>query len=164
MTEEVRFSPPADAGTEELAYFALAWMWNRLEPEPFFELLSPDVVWESQNVFTPWRGRATVIEYLRGKMEALRAARPVYRLFAELGRCGDERRGRVSLLGWVVGTPCVLTYQDEDVDRGEPSGLALIQVKDGLIVRVDLCTVVPDPSSAERTGTFPGLPGSPFVH
>ena len=60
------------------------------------------------------------------------------------------------------GRPCVLLYQGEDLRRLTPTALALVEVEGGLVRRVDLCTVAPSPSSAVRTGEFPGLAVSPF--
>ena len=160
MTDQGRFEPPPDASPEEAACHALAWMWNRLDPDPVVSLLGSDVVWESQMVLVPLVGRETVMEYLLGKMETLRDMGAELRLLAELGRCADERGRPVQVLSAYEGRPCVLTYQGDDLDRREPSGLVLVEMDAGRIRRVDLCTHAPVPAAATRLGVFPGLAGA----
>ena len=161
--ELLRLHPESeDMGEEEEACLALASMWNLLDPTPLFEILAPDVVWESQMVFAPLRGRDAVTAYLKGKLETLRSMRTEHPVRAEMGLCGDEGGRQVSVLSAYPGRPCVLVYQGDDLGRREPSALALIEVEDGLVRRVDLCNVAPSPASATRTGVFPGLAGEPF--
>jgi hypothetical protein len=161
--ELLRLFPDGDESTlEEDACRGLAAMWNLLDPTPLFEILAPDVVWESQMVFEPLRGRDAVTAYLTGKLETLRSTRTAHPVVAELGRCGIDRGGQVFVLSANPGRPCVIVYQGEGVRHQGPSALALVEVADGLVRRVDLCSVAPSPSSAVRTGEFPGLAASPF--
>ena len=163
MTNQDQFKTPPGASPEEAACHALAWMWNRLDPEPVLLLLSSEVVWESQMVLVPLVGNDAVTEYLLGKMETLREMGADLRLCAELGRCGDERDRAVQVLSAYEGRPCVLTYQGEDLERREPSGLVLVEMAAGCIRRVDLCTVAPVPAAATRLGVFPGMAGRPHA-
>jgi hypothetical protein len=159
----LRLYPEVEKSTaEEEACRGLAAMWNLLDPTPFLEILASDVVWESQMVFAPLRGREAVTTYLRGKLETLRSRRMEHRVCAELGRCGSEREGQASVLSAYPGRPCVIVYQGCDVRQRRPSALALVEVEGGLVRRVDLCNIAPSPASAIRTGEFPGLPKSPF--
>ena len=161
--ELLRLHPEADdLGEEEEACLALASMWNLLDPTPFLEILAPDVAWESQMVFAPMQGRKAVTAYLKGKLETLRSMGKDHPVRAEMGLCGDEGGRQLSVLSAFPGRPCVLVYQGDDLNRREPSVLALIEVEGGLVRRVDLCNVAPSAASATQTGVFPGLAGGPF--
>jgi hypothetical protein len=145
-----------------LREYALAW--NTLDPERIVERLNPEAVYESQQVLEPLRGREAIAAYLRGKMAVIGQA-PGARVRAELGRCGLEGGQPAAVFSAWPGRPCVLLFQG----RGdEPRALVLLEVADGFIDRIDLCTVVPAPASALRTGLCPGLdagpPGLPDLH
>jgi len=137
---------------ELVAEFARAW--NTLDPEPIVACLAANAVYESQSVLEPLRGREAIAHYVRGKMATLRD-QPAYAIRAELGRCGSQVGQRVSVLSAPEGQPCVLIWQGGST---EPDALVLLEVDGGEIRRVDICTVAPAPSTAERTGIYPGLP------
>ena len=151
-----------ESSVEEDACRGLAAMWNLLDPTPLVEILAPDVVWESQVVLEPLSGREAVAAYLRGKLETLRSRRTTHPVVAELGRCGADPGTLVRVLSASPGRPCVIVFQGDDVRLRRASALALVQVEDGRVRRVDLCAFAPSPSSAVGTGEFPGLAASPF--
>jgi hypothetical protein len=132
-----------------------ACAWNVLDPERIIAHLAEDAVYESQNVLEPLRGREAIADYLRGKMATIRA-HPGATVRAELGYVGDQFGRRVSLgfPGQMTGRPCVLVAQGAS---DKPEALVLLEIGGGQIRRIDLCSVVPEPSRATRTGVYPGL-------
>ena len=81
--------------TEEKVVFAFAKAWNRLEPDGFLTLLSPDTRYASQWVFEELVGVAAISDYLRNKMRTVRAHSvndPNSRVLVEIGRTaqGDD--------------------------------------------------------------------------
>ncbi|HEX5386708.1 MAG TPA: nuclear transport factor 2 family protein [Gemmatimonadales bacterium] len=139
--------------TEEQLIREYALAWNELDADRVISHLSAQAVYESQNVMMPLRGREAIAEYLRGKMATIRAT-PEAAVRAELGLCGDQRGARIRLVSAWPGRPCVLLHQGR---TNEPVALVLLEVAKGEIDRIDLCTVVPSPASAVRTGHFPRL-------
>ena len=142
-----------------LAYeYALAW--NALDPEPFLTRVHDGVEYESQHVLSAVRGRETFADYLREKMSAVRAS-PNARVEAEVGLGGPQGGARgggaVRVLAAHEGRPCVVLHQPPD----NPAALVFFEVRDGLCARVDVCGVAPHPSTAERTGVYPGLDQAP---
>ncbi len=141
--------------TEDQLVYEFAWAWNALDPERIITHLATDAVYESQHVLEPLRGREAIAEYLHAKMTTIRA-HPDAAVRAEVGRVGDQR-DQPLWLGFgpeMNGRPCVLVQQGAET---EPSTLVLLDVADGWIRRIDLCTVAPVPAAAHRTGTYPGL-------
>ena len=129
--------------TEEDVVFAFAKAWNRLEPDGFLALLSPDARYASQWVFEELVGDSAIADYLRGKMRTVRAHSvndPNSRVRVEVGRtaCGED------------GRPCAFMTQG----RGnEVQAAVLFEVSDGKVSRYDLC--IPQILGAVRTGVFP---------
>lgn len=75
--------------TEEEVVFAFASAWNRLEPDCFLALLSPDARYASQWVFEELVGISAISDYLRSKMRTVRAHGandPNSRVRVEIGR------------------------------------------------------------------------------
>ena len=126
--------------------------WNTLTFETIEPYLDEDVVYESQKVFSSLNGKNEVSEYLRGKMATIKNV--VYKsdVYAELGYCGTQNNQSVQVLSAYDGRPCVLMAQG---DISKVLALVLLEVESGKIKRVDICTEVPRPSSATRTGEYP---------
>lgn len=122
----------------QIGLAAYASGWNTLNMETLISLLAKDVVYESQMVIEPLRGSEEVGIYLRGKMQAVREAGPDYAVVAEIGTVPS-----------LASEPCVILIQGD-----VPSALAFLKVTDSAVKRIDLC-IVPDPSSAVRTGIIP---------
>jgi len=129
--------------TEEDAVLAFAKAWNRLEPDGFLALLSPDARYASQWVFEELVGVSAISDYLRGKMRTVRAHSvndPTSRVRVEIGRTAQGQDGR----------PCAFMTQG----RGDEAQAAvLFEVSDGRVSRYDLC--IPQVLGAVRTGVFP---------
>jgi hypothetical protein len=82
--------------TEEEVVFAFAKAWNRLEPDGFLALLSPDSRYASQWVFEELVGVSAISEYLQGKMRTVRAHSvndPNSRVRVEVGRTAHGGAG-----------------------------------------------------------------------
>ena len=128
---------------EAARLFATAW--NRLEATVLEPWLAEDVVYESQHVFAAIESRADFMEYLTGKMGTV-SRDPSAKVYAELG----ETRAYPGCA--VDEGSCVVMAQG---GKDDVAALVLFQVEGGYIARMDMCTVVPDPRSARRTGIYP---------
>ena len=100
---------------------------------------------------TPLIGKAAVSEYLSGKMVSIKKSIVSSDVYAEIGYCGSQKGRGVRLFG-SEGRPCVLMAQG---DIKTPLALVLLQVTNDEIQRIDMCTVVPHPPTAIRTGVYP---------
>ena len=129
--------------TEEDVVFAFAKAWNRLEPDGFLVLLSPDARYASQWVFEELVGDSAIADYLRSKMRTVGAHSvndPNSRVRVEVGRTDQGEGGR----------PCAFMTQG----RGnEVQAAVLFEISDGKVSRYDLC--IPQILGAVRTGVFP---------
>ncbi len=126
--------------------------WNTLTFETIEPHLDDDVIYESQQVFSSLNGKNEVADYLRGKMATIK--RVVYKsdVYAEIGYCGSQNNQAVQVLSAYNGRPCVLMSQG---DISKVLALVLLEVESGKVKRIDICTEVPHPSSATRTGEYP---------
>lgn len=142
-------------GRDDLDFVRIyAKAWNTLNPQELFSYLSDGIVYESQNVFNALTGKNVVCEYLSAKMEAIKNAEPEHKVYAEIGYCADQTGNRIQLLSAPQGKPVVILSQG---DKEMPIALALLKVAHAVIERIDICSVVPHPLSARRTGDYPGI-------
>lgn len=125
--------------------------WNTLSFEQLEPYLAHDVVYTSQVVLESLVGKGAVSNYLARKMEMIRNSLLTSDVYAEVGYCGDETGGGVQLLG-SAGRPCVLMAQG---DIKVPMALVLLETAGKIIKEICICTIVPDPASAIRTGEYP---------
>ena len=126
--------------------------WNNLSFEILEPYLADDVEYSSQIVFASVVGKLAVSDHLADKMELIRDDLPVSKVYAEVGICGNESGRRVQLFG-SEGRPCVLLAQGDI--SSTPLGLVLLETTGKLIKQIGICTVVPHPTSAIRTGEYP---------
>lgn len=129
--------------TEEKAVQVFARAWNRLQPEEFLTLLSPDACYASQWVFDELVGAAAISDYLRGKMRTIRnhgINNPNSRVRVEIGRTKLGTGGR----------PCAFMMQGVG---NKIQAAVIFEVRDGKVVRYDLC--MPQILGAVRTGVYP---------
>lgn len=120
-------------------YIALAKMINNLEiTDEFINLLSEEIIYESQWVFTSLEGKTKYLEYLRGKNKTIKDSN--FTVYAELGKIHAWRSKQ-----------CVIIAQGAKDDL---QGLMFLDIKEDLITRIDMCAV-PRPESAKRTGIYP---------
>jgi hypothetical protein len=129
---------PTIAATE-----ALARAWNRLDPGVIVPLLSDGVRYESMDTELLVEGRTQVASYLANKVEQISLVGDGATMHAEIGFVAtpsDPRR------------PCVISHQG----GGGASALFLVSVDaSGMIHRIEVCTIDPDPKCATGTGSFP---------
>ncbi len=124
--------------TTKDALTAYAKMMNTLDSSQFELLLADDFSFESQAVLTPLVGKKEFIDYIRPKLATVKKANAT--VYAELGE--------LSAYGQ---TECVVLAQN---DKNHIGAVVYAKVKDGMIVRIDMCTV-PDPKTAKRSGIYP---------
>lgn len=131
--------------TEERALHAFATMMNRGEVERFEPLLHERMHYESQwsfhdyaAVWVPYERetKGDYVAHIRERLATIESSGQ--RVFAEMGRLPDR--------------PCVILAEG---DKDNLVATVLVDVKDGTVRRLELCTV-PDPCDAERTGEYPG--------
>ncbi len=114
---------------------AYAAMMNSLDSRNFEPLLAHDFHYASQWVFDEIESKHEYLDYITGKLEAVKASGK--KLWAEMASCNSG--------------PCVVMAE------GEPDNLiatVLVEVERDKIKRIDLCCV-PSPYSAERSGDYP---------
>ena len=126
--------------------------WNTLNPAIIEPYLADDVVYESQKILTPLVGKDEVYNHLQRKMQTIKKTRYKSDVYAEIGYCGSQDGNKIQVLSATEFRPCVLMAQ------GNPDEiliLILLEIEQGKIKRIDLCTEIPHPSTAMRTGEYP---------
>jgi hypothetical protein len=126
--------------------------WNRLDLDAFAPHMADEVTYTSQQVFEELHGREEVEDHLRQKMELIRGSSED-QVRAEIGLCGDQRHETVRVAEAVENRPCVLLQQGASP---EPVALVLLEVEEEEVKEIGICTVAPHPSTAHRTGIYPG--------
>ncbi len=121
---------------------------NTLDERWLDGIFTSAVTYESQSSFELFEGRSKVKRYLAGKVELLRE-RPELTTRYELGILES-------------GEPCVLGFQSAGAHDHNWLERALVAVTfkvdaTGLVERVFLITVVPDPAAATRCELYPGV-------
>lgn len=124
------------------AALAYARTLNRLDPQPLKHLLSDTCVYESQNVLNSIRGKDQILDYLQKKCQTIREASHAHQVFAQLGKMTEI----------YIDRPCVLLAQGT---YDNLVAVVLFEVDKGKIVRIDICTVLPNPTHAKGTGEYP---------
>jgi hypothetical protein len=117
-----------------------ATAWNRLDSSIIASIIADDIEYTSRKTRKTVKGKTEVIEHLQIMMDKVKNAGADYKVFAELGVTEDEH-------------PCVLLSQ-KYMDNIHT--LVLFTVEWGKVARIDLCKDDPHPTSAKRTGKYPG--------
>ena len=89
---------------------ALGEAYNTLDVSHIEYLLDDNVIYESQQVLAPLKGREAVLDYLRKKFVTLRNT-PGSELFAELGFMGSQERAYIKAAFAREGQPCLILSQ-----------------------------------------------------
>jgi hypothetical protein len=135
--------PATRRAFEASAVEALAVAWNRLDPGVLAPRLADSVRYLSFETELLLEGKGHVLSYLERKMSLIEQAGDRARIRAEVGTIrtpGDPRR------------PCVISRQGSSA----AAALFLVDVDEGgSIVRVQVVTSDPDPSSAQSSGRAP---------
>ncbi len=119
--------------------------YNTLDYKNIEDVAAENIIYESQNVFTPLIGKGNVTEFLRKKFQAIKKSGSV--VTAELATLPHSRRNAD---GTLSDLPCIILSQD-----GKKVCLMLIEHDQDKITRIDICSVAPHWSSAKGTGIFP---------
>ena len=124
---------------------AYARTWNNLDVSYIKPFLDDGVHFASQNVFDEMTSKSEVLEYLAAKMSTNRNS-PKAQVFAELGETIQYPMYRVR------EQPCVILAQGT---KDNVLAVVLFETKGTKITRVDICSVVPVPHTAKRSGKYP---------
>jgi hypothetical protein len=119
--------------TEKQALVQLSKSWEYFDMKFIDSFLDNDVIYESQVVMQPIKGKWGVLRYYHDKFNAV----------SKSVRTDDMKISAfVGYLPSLNDRPCmVLTQTTENIDR---AAVVLITVEDNRIKRIDLC-IVPDP-------------------
>jgi hypothetical protein len=128
--------------TEREALVAYATMLNRADPSVLAPLLAEDFRLTSQQVLDDLVGKATFLEYMAGKFEAMRHA-------------GVLPRADLARLPGYGHDEAVLIWQGE---APEPLVTVYADVADGRLAALHLCSI-PSPRSGVTLGLWPGRDG-----
>ena len=129
----------------------IATAYNRLDYTLFEPYLADNFVYESQMVLVPLNSKENFIAYIKAKFKAIQETNAI--VFAEIGYIGLKRQtGNVKLL-IQENTPCIIIAQG---NKESKVSILLIEMKDGLVTRMDMCTNVPHWSAAKRTNEYSG--------
>jgi len=117
---------------------AYARMMHHLSVDHLAPLLADDFHYASQWVFEEIQSKQQYLDYIRPKLEAIRASGN--RVWAELAE-----------LQTYPGGPCLVMAQG---DKDNISATVLVEVVGSKIKRMDMC-FVPSPQNACRSGEYP---------
>ncbi|MFD1616083.1 hypothetical protein [Gelatiniphilus marinus] len=117
----------------------LAKSYNNLNQDGLESVLDENIIYESQNVLNALEGKQNVLSYLEGKFKTIHNSGN--QVYAELGFLDKAKK-----------KPCIILSQGDKENKG---ALILIEAKNNLITRIDICTVVPHWKSAIQTNEYP---------
>src|SRR5271169_6280074 len=130
---------------------ALGKSYNTLDISYIANLLNDDIIYESQQVLAPLKGKEAVLDYLQKKFITLRNT-PGSELIAELGFMGSQEHAYIKAAFASEGQPCLILSQG---DKERKLAVVLVEAVKGKISRVELCTVAPHWSQVKGTGEYP---------
>jgi hypothetical protein len=130
---------------------ALGKAYNTIDVSHIEDVLDDNVIYESQQVFTPLKGKEAVLNYLQKKFVTLKNT-PGAELIAELGFMGSQERAYIKAAFVREGQPCLILSQGE---KDRKLAVVLVEGLKGKISRVELCTVAPHWSQVQGTGEYP---------
>jgi hypothetical protein len=118
----------------------LARSWNNLDTKYIINELSDNIVYESQWVLIPVKGKTVFLEYLVSKFKAIKNT--------SSGRVKAE----MAFLPSLSSKPCiVLSQKTPEVSR---KVTVLIKIVESKVERIDVC-FIPAPEEAILTGEIP---------
>lgn len=132
--------------TSNEAAEAYAASWNTLDFSRFDPMLAENVSYTSQNVIVEIEGKAGLMAYFRD-VANMTGSSPEKKVFAELGVTMPYDMYPKG------GEPCVILSQG---NKDHIIALVLFNIKHNKISEIEYCTFVPKPSSAHRSGRYPG--------
>ncbi len=131
----------------------IATAYNTLDATLFEDLLADNFIYESQSVIAPMTGKKTFMNYIKEKFHAVHQSGN--NCYAEIGFIGmqDQMDSKVKLM-LDENNPCLIISQGSKINKG---ALLFIEKKEGKVIRMDMCTSIPDCSLARGTSEYPGL-------
>lgn len=129
----------------------VAKAYNNLDASIIADRLADDIVYESQQVLIPLRGKPGVVEYLEQKFRTI-SNTPEAQLFVELAFLDNLDDTMIPLSFAREGQPCLIMAQGK---REHKLAVVLVHERDRKISRIDICTVAPHWSQARGTGEYP---------
>ncbi|MGO9379685.1 MAG: hypothetical protein ACLP29_14225 [Dissulfurispiraceae bacterium] len=130
---------------------ALGKAYNTLDISHIANLLDDNIIYESQQVLTPLRGKEAVLDYMKKKFVTIRNT-PGSALIAEVGFMGSQEHAFIEAAFASEGQPCLILSQG---DKERKLAAVLVEAVKGKIARVELCTVAPHWSQVQGTGEYP---------
>ena len=131
---------------------ALAKAYNKLDYKEIKDLVSENIVYESQRVFSPLFGKNNFLEFLEPKFETIRGYGDI--LYAEIATIDIEKYSERFNFDNYKDKLCLLLSSNND-EKDEKPGLVFIKEENGLISNISLCPDYPDSSLAKGTGVYP---------
>jgi hypothetical protein len=128
---------------EKIALQRLAQCWNNLDTRFIVTELADDVIYESQWVLIPIKGRTEFLSYLQIKFQAIKSA-----MQSEIMSVSAE----LALHPKVNNRPCLVLTQI--TKNGIIQVSVFIELRESKIICIDVC-FLPDPTEAKLTGEFP---------
>lgn len=129
----------------------VARAYNNLDVSIIAARLADDIVYESQQVLIPLRGKPGVVEYLEQKFETITNT-PEAQLFVELAFLENLDDTMIPLAFAREGQPCLIMAQGRRENR---LAVVLVHQREGKVSRIDICTVAPHWTQARGTGEYP---------
>ena len=117
---------------------AYARMMHHLSADYLAPLLADDFHYASQWVFEEITSKQQYLDYIRPKLEAIKAS-------------GNRVRAELAELQTYPGGPCLVMAQGE---KDNISATVLVEVVSSKIRRLDMC-FIPSPQNARRSGEHP---------
>lgn len=130
---------------------AVAKAFNNLDVTFIEDKLADNIVYESQQVLVPLRGKPAVVEYLTKKFQTI-GNTPNAEIFVELAFLENLSDSMIPVAFAQEGQPCLVMAQGKPDNK---LAIVLVHEFEGLISRIDICTVAPHWSQAKGTGEFP---------
>lgn len=125
----------------EIGYLRkFAQSWNNLDTKYIINELSDNIVYESQWVLIPFKGKSVFLEYMISKFKAIKNT-----AYAQV-------KAEMAFLPSLSGKPCIVLSQNTpEVSR---KVTVLIKIVEFKIERIDVC-FIPAPEEAILTGEIP---------
>lgn len=116
--------------------------WNDLSTDHIESFLADDVIYESQFVIKPLKGKTAVLNYLQRKFRTIRKKK---------GSNPGNPNADIGYLPLYNMRPCIVLSQTIADKKNQVT--ILIDVRESLISRIDIC-FIPDPCEVIFTSDF----------
>jgi hypothetical protein len=128
----------------------VAKAYNNLDYKEIEVIADENITYSSQSVLSSLNGKDEVINYLKEKFESIKRSNNL--VFAELAYMGTQESWTIKISD-LNDEPCILLSQGSKEDKG---AIILVHTNNlELVVKIEICTVVPHWSTAIGTGVYP---------